>query len=313
MNYSTVFLIFLTLGFGAYALAIVRRAMTVYSQDYLRFFLIRLAADFVLTSTWSVLYLAGMPFYNVQDSNHGTVLLASLFLIGATCLFLATYAHVALIFALARIHLKRQFLLAYSLLTFGIVGITVMVVVSGSFEPSLAEDQGMLAFAIISRVIALVSSVVLVSRFGRAGRRRVRKTILYAGYFFIAIDASWLALYVAGSMGLLPAWLYDGLHLSRQLFLNAVVALYLGRFLDAFEGSNIRAVTGDRLNQHLVTKYGISRREEEVILHLCQGRSNQEIAEKLFISERTVKGHLYNIFLKTKVKSRVQLSNLFAE
>jgi len=57
-------------------------------------------------------------------------------------------------------------------------------------------------------------------------------------------------------------------------------------------------------------QYEISPRETEIIMELCQGRPNREIADKLFITLQTVKDHLYRIFIKTDVKSRVQLVNL---
>lgn len=57
-------------------------------------------------------------------------------------------------------------------------------------------------------------------------------------------------------------------------------------------------------------RYEISPREAEIIRELCRGHSNQEIADRLFITLQTVKDHLYRIFIKTEVKNRVQLVNL---
>jgi DNA-binding CsgD family transcriptional regulator/predicted membrane protein len=59
-----------------------------------------------------------------------------------------------------------------------------------------------------------------------------------------------------------------------------------------------------------VTRYGISKRECEIVSLVIEGRSYKEIAEKLFISSRTVKNHIYNIYQKTKVENKVQLLNL---
>lgn len=54
----------------------------------------------------------------------------------------------------------------------------------------------------------------------------------------------------------------------------------------------------------------ISKREEEVIQQLCEGKTNKEISKALFISLQTVKDHIYRIYQKTDVKNRVQLINL---
>jgi DNA-binding CsgD family transcriptional regulator len=58
-------------------------------------------------------------------------------------------------------------------------------------------------------------------------------------------------------------------------------------------------------------KYGISNREKEIIFEICKGKTNQQIADDLFISLQTVKDHTYNIFRKVDVKNRVQLTKIF--
>ena len=52
----------------------------------------------------------------------------------------------------------------------------------------------------------------------------------------------------------------------------------------------------------------ISNREREIVEHVAQGFRNKEIGEKLFISEQTVKNHLYNIFDKLGVSDRLELA-----
>ncbi|EGR3300532.1 helix-turn-helix transcriptional regulator [Vibrio parahaemolyticus] len=50
----------------------------------------------------------------------------------------------------------------------------------------------------------------------------------------------------------------------------------------------------------------LTRRELQVLSALCQGGSNLDIADSLFVSEHTVKSHLYSIFRKLEVKNRMQ-------
>ncbi|EJD0684248.1 helix-turn-helix transcriptional regulator [Vibrio parahaemolyticus] len=50
----------------------------------------------------------------------------------------------------------------------------------------------------------------------------------------------------------------------------------------------------------------LTRREQQVLSALCQGGSNLDIADSLFVSEHTVKSHLYSIFRKLEVKNRMQ-------
>jgi len=51
----------------------------------------------------------------------------------------------------------------------------------------------------------------------------------------------------------------------------------------------------------------VSRKEQEVIILVSQGFKNKEIADKLNISEQTVKAHISHIFRKVKVTNRSQL------
>lgn len=51
---------------------------------------------------------------------------------------------------------------------------------------------------------------------------------------------------------------------------------------------------------------GISKREYEVLELMAKGLSNQEIADKLFVSLNTVKTHSSNIFLKLDARRRTQ-------
>jgi DNA-binding CsgD family transcriptional regulator len=60
-------------------------------------------------------------------------------------------------------------------------------------------------------------------------------------------------------------------------------------------------------------KYEVSPRESEIVREICNGLSNKEISDKLFISLQTVKDHTHHIYIKTNVKSRVQLITLVKE
>jgi DNA-binding NarL/FixJ family response regulator len=51
----------------------------------------------------------------------------------------------------------------------------------------------------------------------------------------------------------------------------------------------------------------LSEREMEILILICQGYSNQEIGDKLFISKRTVDKHRANILEKSDSKNTAQL------
>lgn len=57
----------------------------------------------------------------------------------------------------------------------------------------------------------------------------------------------------------------------------------------------------------ILTQKGLSQREAEVAELVSKGLSNKEVANQLFVTEKTVKFHLTNIYKKMSVKSRAQL------
>ena len=64
----------------------------------------------------------------------------------------------------------------------------------------------------------------------------------------------------------------------------------------------------DRIEPEKRGRYpgGLSSRETEVLQLLSQGLSNKEIAERLYISERTVKNHISNVLSKLHLENRVK-------
>jgi len=98
--------------------------------------------------------------------------------------------------------------------------------------------------------------------------------------------------------------------LSIEFYIGLVAAVFTG--LGIWIGPRLmrRKVVVVRpdfvLDAGMLDRLGISKREHEVLELMAQGNSNQEIAEKLFLSVNTVKTHLANLFLKLEVSRRTQ-------
>jgi len=130
--------------------------------------------------------------------------------------------------------------------------------------------------------------------------------------------------------GLLPAFLYCGAVLvySGALFFFdtfgfistciSIVLLFSSSIIIPFQ-IKIKSVGNSMKGTESIdfeafcTLYEISKREAEIVLEICSGKSNKAIADKLFITLQTVKDHNHRIYTKTDVRSRVQLSNLVRE
>jgi DNA-binding CsgD family transcriptional regulator len=65
--------------------------------------------------------------------------------------------------------------------------------------------------------------------------------------------------------------------------------------------------------ENIPVRFGISEREAEIVRLLLAGKSYREIEKELYISIKTVKTHVYNIYRKTGVKSRWQLMTLLRD
>ncbi len=65
--------------------------------------------------------------------------------------------------------------------------------------------------------------------------------------------------------------------------------------------------------EDFLQRHGISKREADIVREIYAGKTNQEIANSLFISLQTVKDHSSRIYQKTFVKNRAQLTTLVRE
>jgi two-component system, NarL family, response regulator DegU len=99
-------------------------------------------------------------------------------------------------------------------------------------------------------------------------------------------------------------------HTSPELFLKCLRKVYAGEiWLDGrFAEAVLTAFGSAQPDTKGDGKSELSAREMEVIELVVQGYKNRDIAQKLFISEKTVKNHLSAIFNKLGVADRLELT-----
>lgn len=113
----------------------------------------------------------------------------------------------------------------------------------------------------------------------------------------------------------LAVYLFEGKIIPGLIF---ILAFFVGNtFLPVYLTYGAELITapeakpaGDLSFDEFCRKYDVSPREKDIVREICNGLSNKDIAEKLFISLQTVKDHTHRIYIKTNVKSRAQLMNL---
>jgi HD-GYP domain-containing protein (c-di-GMP phosphodiesterase class II) len=76
--------------------------------------------------------------------------------------------------------------------------------------------------------------------------------------------------------------------------------------LDAESVDAVLAAAGHRVSRRTTGAAGLTAREVEVLRLVAQGRSNREIAAKLFIAEKTARNHVEHLYAKLGVNNRTQ-------
>ncbi len=74
-----------------------------------------------------------------------------------------------------------------------------------------------------------------------------------------------------------------------------------------FSPQLLSSLTGRMRTRENISDEQLSEREREILIAVCRGLSNQEIADELFISKRTVDKHRANILEKTGCKNTASL------
>src|SRR3984885_4775724 len=92
---------------------------------------------------------------------------------------------------------------------------------------------------------------------------------------------------------------------SGEIWLDShTTAAVMRQFSTALEGGNTSSSSSGKGRE----RSPLSAREREIVALVAQGYKNKEMAEKMFISEQTVKNHLHNIFDKLGVSDRLELA-----
>lgn len=121
---------------------------------------------------------------------------------------------------------------------------------------------------------------------------------------FIVLDTGYLA--DKDIIAILTSYKIEGIistHTDINLFKKAIRAVYEGQiWLDHYDVKNLLHKASFIHDRDIFTK-----REKDIVELVCDGCSNKEIAQRLYLSEQTVKAHLSRIFRKYNVSSRSQL------
>jgi LuxR family maltose regulon positive regulatory protein len=116
------------------------------------------------------------------------------------------------------------------------------------------------------------------------------------------------ALALARPGGFIRLFVDEGMPMARLLddaLAHGVEPAYIRQLLAAFPGAESEHTASPRASGPDWVE-PLSQREREVLLHIAEGLSNQEIATRLYLSPHTVKVHSRNIYGKLGVHNRTQ-------
>ena len=85
----------------------------------------------------------------------------------------------------------------------------------------------------------------------------------------------------------------------------AVIFFIIGIYINK-KSLHKAPIDSKEINHQKIYELEITPREHEVLQSISEGLSNKEIAEKLFISESTIKTHVSNLLVKLNAKRRTQ-------
>lgn len=145
--------------------------------------------------------------------------------------------------------------------------------------------------------------LVLIIYFGRKKKVRGQHFFsLFAWFLLSAFVVRWLAAFFAFS----GPWVL-GLVILIYFTTNLLPLLYLKIKADEIFSPIKANDTNEDMVEMICMKYKISKREREIVRHICIGKTNQQIADELFISLQTVKDHTHRIYSKIGINSRMKL------
>ncbi len=166
----------------------------------------------------------------------------------------------------------------------------------------LAKSLIVLDFLVLAFAIVVLCTLFFLSAVQTIAKKEetpsMARQVFLRRIWSLATPVLWLAFFILGHFftRLWPAFYFIG----GLSLLSPLVGVFLMN-----ESGIIRLSTPDSKG-----KFGISAREAEVFALLTEGLTNQEIADRLFISITTVKSHLSHMYDKTGSRNRVELMRI---
>lgn len=305
-----VFLLILALAFSLGALVLAGNKYRLTGHEYLGRFYSKLRINLLYTALLTVYMLVGADPHRITGRFVDHAFFALISLAAITLIYADSFFQAQACLTLVERTLNRAGKLPLLvLLPASLVLIAGVFVLAGGPERQGYLDPVFYLAVFINSAYTIGSSLSMIV-LSRTWIQKRRKAVFFAGALFIFTTASYLLIVACGELGWISKSLFLAQMLAKAIVFNAFILMYLNAFLLAVGEKSEPGARGGWIGDGFLKQYAISRREQEIIQLISEGKSNAEIGRQLFISLPTVKGHVYNIYQKTGVRNRVQLVNL---
>lgn len=308
----TVFLILTYVVFICIASAIVFAAFRLwkkYQYKFLNYFLYYI----MFFCIYGFLTFNGRAFVTqILQESSATLVTASLIisLIAAPALLISIYLLILWVAEILEKTLPNWLKVGYWLVQVVLMSLFFYVLITfikTKDMMSVAPFSRIVSYTIFAIFFASFLSLLIGSRnLINVAKKRLARNLgwIYLGVFLFQIFLEFITHPFHDKIVLINLFMAFTFFLINTIPLSYIY-LYLNkhRFVDALPVS-----AGNM--KRFIANYNITGREKEIIEMVIEGMSNKDISHKLFISIKTVKSHMSNIYMKTSVKNRVQLSNL---
>ena len=265
---------------------------------------------------FNILIIGGIGLNNIQiypvfDPNQ-EIILSSAYLLMAILKFLWLFAFLSLnIFVGDRtfpdFFKKLYFLASGSLMT--LLSFLYLYGIKRGDLRFFLSGVGILEFVIIGAAMGAVFIPLILSRSLPQCDLRTGVNLFGWIYFFL-IFIILASIILSTFFKEADSAVYILINSVDMILFNLIPIIWIFRYGKYF-GLTRQGEKDEIAAENLFRRFNITDREAEIIRLICEGKSNQDIADQLFISLHTVKDHNTNIFRKVGVKNRVQLLKTF--
>ncbi len=197
--------------------------------------------------------------------------------------------------------IRNYFTITFLLINFGIIAALVLIIKDMEFSEALPLFK--YYYSVAAVLFSLVSAFMLINGISASPGRRDR--------IYLALIITAGAVAQAIILMFIPHSVWVALIFVFILFaIITLLPLYLTYQADLKSCSPSDPLQLPHGIEDFFRTHEISPREAEIIEEICRGLSNQEIANKLFISLQTVKDHTSRIYMKANLRNRMQLMAL---